>query len=101
MQKERPPRASLRAQLGSQSNDPEQVEAAIKDTLAALADIETRFEIECLGLDRSVVPRALKAFFLCQTRLRRRLRRVPHELALRDLHLKLLRQAQLRDRTLH
>ena len=42
--------------------DREQVEAAIRHELQILADIETQFENQCDGLDRSVVPLSMKAF---------------------------------------
>jgi hypothetical protein len=47
-----------------------------------------------------VLPRALTAAFLREMRLRRRMRRVPHEIALNNLHRKLL-LALRRDRTVH
>jgi hypothetical protein len=90
MTTERSPRASLRTEFSVQTNDPDELEAAIKDRLAALADIEVRFEMDREGLERSVLPRALKTALLRQMRLRRRLRRLPHEIALNDLHRKVL-----------
>jgi hypothetical protein len=101
VQTERSRKGSSRSHFSGESSRPEHLEAAIKKKLAVLADIETRFESECLGLDRSVVSRSMKAFFIRQMRLRRRLRRLPHEIALRDLHQKLLRLARFHDRTLH
>ena len=68
MRRERSPRPASRLRLGSR---PEEIEAAIQDRLAALADIDMRFEVGCRGLRRSVLPRSMKAFFLRQIRLRR------------------------------
>src|SRR5829696_6223728 len=101
VQTERSQKGSSRSHFGRAGNRPEHLEAAIKERLAVLADIEARFENECLGLDRSVVPRAMKAFFIGQMHVRRRLRRLPHEIALKDLHQKLLRLARFHNRTLH
>jgi hypothetical protein len=101
MQGERSSKASLRAQFRWVSNDRELVEAAIRHELQILADIETQFENQRDGLDRSVVPRSMKAFFLRQMQLRRRLRRFRHEMTLLDLHRKLLGLVRLQDRPLH
>ena len=101
MQTERSRKGSSWSDFSGENSRPEHLEAAIKEKLAVLADIETRFENECLGLDRSVVPRSMKAFFIRQMRLRRRLRRLPHEIALSDLHQKLLRLVHFQDRILH
>ena len=49
MTTERSPRASLRTEFSVQTNDPDELEAAIKDRLAALADIEVRFEMDAKG----------------------------------------------------
>jgi hypothetical protein len=101
MQGERSSKASLCAQFGWVSNDREQVEAAIRHELQTLADIETQFENQRYGLDRSVVPRSMKGFFIRQLQVRRRLRRCPHERTLRDLHKKLLVLVHFQDRSLH
>jgi hypothetical protein len=90
MQGERSSKASLRAQFRWVSNDRELVEAAIRHELQILADIETQFENHCDGLDRSVLPRSMRAFALHHMRWRRRLRRMPHEASVRKLHQKLL-----------
>jgi hypothetical protein len=52
----------LRVQSDRERIDREQVEAAIRHELQILADIETQFENQCDGLDRSVVPLSMKAF---------------------------------------
>jgi hypothetical protein len=83
MQGERSSTGSLRVQSDGERIDREQVEAAIRRELQILADIETQFENYCDGLDRSVVPPSMKAFILRQMQWRRRLRRMPHEAALR------------------
>jgi hypothetical protein len=66
--------------------------------LQVLADIEAQFESHCDGLDRSVLPRSMRAFALHHMRWRRRLRRMPHEAAVRKLHQKLLRLLRSSDR---
>jgi len=99
MQRERSSTGSLRAEFDEGSDDQEQVEAAIRHELEVLADIETQFEGHCDCLDRSVMPPAVEAFTLQQMRWQRRLRRMPHEAAVRKLHQKLLRLAQLSHRT--
>ena len=101
MQGERSSTGSLRVQSDGERIDREQVEAAIRHELQILADIETQFENHCDGLDRSVVPLSMMAFILRQMQWRRRLRRMPHEAALRGLHQKLLRLVQISDRTFH
>jgi hypothetical protein len=97
MRPERSPRPASRLRLGSR---PEEIEAAIQDRLAALADIDMRFEVGCRGLRRSVLPRSMKAFFLRQMRLRRRLQRISDEAALAELRERLLRLASTQH-TLH
>ena len=97
MRRERSPRPASRLRLGSR---PEEIEAAIQDRLAALADIDMRFEVGCRGLRRSVLPRSMKAFFLRQMRLRRGLQRISHEAALAELRDGLLRLAPTQH-TLH
>jgi hypothetical protein len=90
MQGERSSTGSLRVQSDGERIDREQVEAAIRHELQLLADIETQFENHCESLDRSVLPRSMRAFALHHMRWRRRLRRMPHEAAVRKLHQKLL-----------
>jgi hypothetical protein len=101
MQRERSSTGSLRVQSDGERIDREEVEAAIRHELQILADMETQFQHHRDALDRSVVPLAMKAFILGQMQSRRRLRRMPHEAALRSLHQKLLRLVQLSDRTFH
>src|SRR3954471_19978900 len=101
MQGERSSTGSLRVQSDGERIDREQVEAAILHELQILADIETQFENQRDGLDRSLVPPSMKVFILEQMRWVRRLQRMPHEAAVRSLHQKLLRLVQLSDRTSH
>ena len=63
MRRRLPPKPARRGRGGAESGDLEQVEAAIRNELAVLADIEMRFEDGCLRLDRSV-PTSMRAFFL-------------------------------------
>jgi hypothetical protein len=98
MQRERSSTGSLRVQSDGERIDREQVEAAIRHELQILADFEIEFESHCDGLDRSVLPHSMRAFALHHMRWRRRLRRMPHEAAIRKLHRKLLRLAQLSHR---
>jgi hypothetical protein len=56
------PKPVRRGRAGAEYGDLEQVEEAIRNQLAVLADIETRFEDECLRLDRSVVPTSMRVF---------------------------------------
>jgi hypothetical protein len=96
MQKERSSKESLRTEFGCGSR--EQFEATIRHELQVLADIETQFESHCDSLDRSVLPRSTGAFALHNMRWRRRLRRMPHEAAVRKLHQQLLRLLHSPDR---